>query len=209
LIVRFVRFWCLEHAAQAERAAPGGIGIADRLFAVDDLTTRREVRPLEYLHQAFVLDMWVVDQLERRVDHFGDIVRRDVRRHADGDPTRAISEQVWKQPRHQLWFLLFAVVGRDEVDGPGIEPFHQLHRGLGQTRFGIAIRSGIIAINIAEIALPFDQGISQRKILREPHHCVIGRGVAVGMVFADHFSHDPRRFFEGVRWIKLELTHRP
>jgi len=45
-------------------------------------------------HQALDLDLGVVDERDRRGDDLAQVVRRDVRRHADGDPGRAVDEQV-------------------------------------------------------------------------------------------------------------------
>ena len=48
-------------------------------------------------------------------------------------------------------------------------------------RFGVAHGGGIIAVDIAEIALPVDQRIALGEILREPHQRVIDRLIAVRM----------------------------
>src|SRR3546814_6669623 len=58
----------------------------------------------------------VVDQQQRGIDHLGGIVRRDVGRHADRDPARAISEQVGEQPRHDLRLFVLAIIGGTKID---------------------------------------------------------------------------------------------
>ena len=51
----------------------------------------------------------------------------------------------------------------------------------GQAAFGVAHGGGVIAIDIAEIALPVDQRIAHAKILRQAHQRVIDRLIAMGM----------------------------
>ena len=53
-----------------------------------------KVRSFDVLHQAFDRDVGIVDLRADAVDHFAQIVRRDVRRHADGDAGAAVDKQV-------------------------------------------------------------------------------------------------------------------
>ena len=69
-------------------------------------------------------------------------------------------------------------------------------RDLGEARLGVAHGGGVIAVDIAEIALPVDQRIALREILREPHQRVIDRLVAVRMELADHVADHARAFLE-------------
>ena len=121
-------------------------------------------------------------------------MRRDRGRHADRDAARAVGEQVGEQAGEDLGLFLLAIVGRAEVDRAFVEPGHQLHGGRGQPRLGVALGRGVIAVDVAEIALPVDQRVAQREILREPDHRVIDRLVAVRMIFADHVADDARAF---------------
>ena len=63
-------------------------------------------------------------------------------------------------------------------------------RDLGQPRFGVAHGGGIIAVDIAEIALPVDQRIALGEILREAHQRVVDRLVAMRMELAHHVADD-------------------
>ena len=60
--------------------------------------------------------------------------------------------------------------------------------------FGVAHGGRVIAVDVAEVALPVDQRIALREILREPHQRVVDRLVAVRMEFADHVADDARDF---------------
>src|SRR3546814_987003 len=88
-------------------------------------------------------------------------------------------QQVVEGTGEQLGFLVLAIVGRAEIGGVLVEPVHQVDRDLRQPRLGVAIGGGVIAVDIAEIALAVDERVAQREILREPHHRVVDRLVAV------------------------------
>ena len=81
-------------------------------------------------------------------------------------------------------------------------------RDLGQPRLGVAHGGGIIAVDIAEIALPVDQRIALREILRQPHQRVIDRLVAVRMKLADDVADHARAFLERRAGIEPQLLHR-
>ncbi len=187
-VLGFLGLGSEETAAHAEAAAPGLVGRSDGLGALGEDPAGGEIGALEQLHQPRMLDMRIVDHLERRIDDLGDIVARDIGRHAHRDAARAIGEQIGEQAGKDLRLLLLAIVGRDEIDRPLVEPLHQPQRGLGQAGFGVAVGGGVIAVDIAEIALPLDQRVAQREILREANHRVIDRSIAMRMVLADHVA---------------------
>ena len=118
-------------------------------------------------------------------------------------PAGAVGEQVREQARKDLGLLLLAIVGRAEGDRAFVEPGHQLARRRGQPRLGVAHRRGIIAVDIAEIALPVDERVAEREILGEPDHRVVDRLVAVRVIFADHVADHARAFLVARRRIEL------
>ncbi len=52
----------------------------------------------------------------------------------------------------------------------------------------------VIAVDIAKIALAFDQGVTLREILRHAHEGVINRTVAMRMITAHDSADDLRGF---------------
>ncbi len=195
--------------ADAKAAAPGGIGFRDRRRAVDDDAAGREIGALHILQQLARIALGLVDQVDRGVDQLGRIMRRDRGRHADRDARGTVGEQVGEQAGHQLRLVILVIVGRTEAGGILVEAYHQVHRDLGQSCLGIAIGCGIIAVDIAEIALPVDQRIAQRERLGEPHHRIIDRRVAMRVIFADDVADDARRFLVGGVRIHPQHPHRP
>ena len=122
--------------------------------------------------------------MQRRIGKFGDIVRRDRCRHADRDALRAIRQQVRDAGRKQARLLGLAVIGRAEIDRILVDAIEQKLRDLGHARFGVAHGGSIIAVDIAEIALPVDKPVAHREFLRQPDHRVIDRRIAMRVELA-------------------------
>ena len=101
--------------------------------------------------------------MQRRVAELGGIVRRDRGRHADRDALRAVGQQIGKRARQHHRLVLRAVIGRPEIDGVLVDAVEQEARDLGQPRLGVAHGGRVIAVDIAEIALPVDQRIALRR----------------------------------------------
>ncbi len=134
-------------------------------------------------------------------------MRRYRGRHADGDALRAVGEEIRKRRRQHHRLLRHAVVVRPEVDGVFIDAVEQKPRHFGQARFGVAVGGGVIAVDIAEIALPVDQRIARREILREAHQRVIDRLIAVRMEITHHVADDLCRFLESGAGIEPQQPH--
>ena len=79
--------------AHHDRAASGGVGAADARQA-EDQAAGREIGALHMLHQPFGGDRRIVDVGAAGGEHFAEIVRRDVGRHADRDSAGAVDQQV-------------------------------------------------------------------------------------------------------------------
>ena len=136
-------------------------------------------------------------------------MRRDAGRHPDRDPRRAVREQVGEQPGEQLGLLILAVIGGAVVDRILVEPVHQVDRDLRQPCLGVAIRRGVIAVDITEIALPVDERIPHRERLGEADHRIVDRLIAMRVVFADDVADDARAFLVPLRRVELQQPHRP
>ena len=134
-----------------------------------------------YFKQRLGARVRIVDQEQRGVAQLGGVVRRDVGRHADGDAGRSVGEEIGERARQHDRLVLAAVVGRAEVDRVLVDAVEQEPRHLGHPRFGVTHRGRVIAVDVAEVALPVDQRIALREILREPDQRVVDRLIAVRM----------------------------
>jgi hypothetical protein len=151
----------------------------------------REIGRRHDFNQLVDADRGIREHSEARVDDFGEIVRRDVGRHADRDARRSINQQIRQARRQDRWFLLFAVVIRDEIDRFLVDIGGELVGDPLQPALGVAHRRRVVAIDRAEVALAVDQRVAERKVLRHPNQRVVDRHVAVRMVFTHHLADDP------------------
>ena len=108
-------------------------------------------------------------------------------------PVEPLASRLGKVAGRTDRLLSLAVVGRAEVDGVLVDAVEQRARDLGQARLGVAHGGGVIAVDVAEIALPVDQRVARGEILREAHQRVVDRLVAVRMELADHVADDAWR----------------
>ena len=86
-------------------------------------------------------------------------------------------------------------------------PFEQQPRDLGQPRLGVAHGGGVIAVDIAEIALPLDERVALREILRHAHQRVVDRLVAMRMVLTHHVADDAGAFLRRRFRIEPQQPH--
>ena len=136
------------------------------------------------------------------VDDLGEVVRRDVGRHADGDAAAAVDDEIGDARGQHGGLEGGLVVVGGEVDGVGVDVGEHLAGDAGQARLGVTHGGGWVAVDGAEVALAVDQGIAQREGLRQAHHGVVDGGVAVGMVVTHDVADDLGRL--GVLLVELE-----
>ena len=102
----------------------------------------------------------MLDQVERCIAELGGVVRRDRGSHAHRNARRAVGEQVREGAGENGRLLVLLIVSRPEVDGVLGDAGKQLGRHFRHARFGVAHGGGVIAVDIAEIALPVDQRVA-------------------------------------------------
>jgi hypothetical protein len=193
--------------AHDDTAATGRIGVIDLTRAVDD-AGRRKIRARHEFHEFRNRDRRVVDDRDTGVDDLDEVVRRDIRGHADRDPRRAVHEQV-RHPGGQYRGLgLGLVVVRNEIDGFFIDVGEQFAGQPGHAHFGVTHRRWCIAVDRTEVALAVDQQVAHRERLRHAHDRVVHGSVAVRMVFTDHVADDACRLLVRAIPLVAKLAHR-
>ena len=168
----------------------------------------REIGPLNNLRQLVDADFRIVEIGDAGVDDFAEVMRRNVRRHADGDAARTVDEQVRKFRREYRRLLQLAVVVVAKINCLFVEIVEQERRYLGETGFRVALRGRRIAIDRAEIALAIDERDAHRKILREAHQRIVDRQVAVRVILAHHLADDACRLDVLLVPVEPHLVHR-
>ena len=167
----------------------------------------RKVRPGQQLHDVFERGVRLPDQRKAGVDHFAQIVRRNVGRHADSNAAGAVDQQVGIARRQDDRLAARFVVVVLEIDRIAVDIDEQRFRRLGQPRLGVAHRRRRVAVHRAEIALAVDQRQAHREGLGHAHQRIVDRLVAVGMVLAHHVADDQGRFAVGLVAGVAALAH--
>ena len=170
-----------------DRAAARIIGAARARLAQDQRRCR-EIGAGDDLDQFVGRDGGIVDIGEAGAQHFAQIVRRDVGRHADRDAARAIDEQVGEARGQHLRLMFRRVIIGLEIDRILVEILQQGARHLCQARFGIAHRRRRIGVHRPEIALAVDQRHAHRPVLGHARQRVVDRAVAMRVIFTHHLA---------------------
>ncbi|MNS34195.1 hypothetical protein D3C72_663180 [compost metagenome] len=119
-------------------------------------------------------------------------MRRDVGRHADGDAGRAVDEQVGEARGQHRRLLGGAVEVGAEVHGVRVDVGHELAGEAAHAGFRITVGRGGVAVDRAEVAVAVHHRVAAGEVLREAHHRVVDRAVAVRVVLAQHVADDRR-----------------
>ena len=147
------------------------------------------------------------DEIERGVAKLGDVVRWNRRGHADRNALRAIGEQVRHGRGHDDRLFRIAGVIVTPIDRIFLDALHDEARDVSHARFGVPVGGGVIAVDVAEVALALDQRIARGEILSEAHQRLVDRLVAVRMERPHHVADDFRAFLEGRPRVKLQDMH--
>ncbi len=146
-------------------AAAAGLEILFDAREAEDGATGREIRPLHVLHQAIKRDVRIVDLRANPIDHFAEIVRRHVGRHADGDAGAAIDEQIREGRGKNGRFGAGFVVVRDKVDRVLVHVGHERGAEMRHARLGVTHGGRRIAFDRTEVSLAIDQRFAHRPAL--------------------------------------------
>ena len=150
----------------------------------------------------------VVDHRDDGVDDLAEVVRRHVRRHADGDAGRAVDEQVREARRQDGRLAPRLVVVRAEVDRVGVDVAEELRGDRRQAALRVAHRRRRVPVDVAEVALRVDERVAQRERLRHAHERVVDRRVAVRVEALHHLADDRRALHPRPVRLQPRLVHR-
>ena len=182
------------------------VGVLDPAVADDD-AAGGEVGSLHVLHQALDVDVRVLDVGDARVDRLPQVVRRDVGGHPDGDPGRAVDQEVREPGRENQWLLAGLVVVRDEVHRVRVDVAEHLGGEAGEAGLRVPHGRGGVVVDRAEVPLRIDQRVPHGEVLPEAHQGVVDRRVAVRVVVAHHAADDVRALAVGPVRLEPGLVH--
>jgi hypothetical protein len=186
-------FSTTARAPHLDRAAPRFVSVLDAVGAVDE-ARGGEVGARELLHELPECRVRVADHLDRRVDDLGQVVRRDVRGHADRDPGAAVDEEIRELARKDGGLLERAVVVRVPVDRLFLDVVaDHLLREAGQSNLGVAHGGGVVTVDRPEVALPVDELIAHREVLGHADDRVVHGVRVVRVILSEDVADDARR----------------
>ena len=146
----------LRLGADLERGAARHVHLADGGASADD-RAGREVRSLDELHEVVDGAVRMVDLPLHGVAEFGEVVRRDVRRHADGDARGTVEKEVGDLGRQDCGLRGAAVVGGDHVDGILVDVLAKILGKLAHANLGVAGGRRAVAVDVAEVAVAVNE----------------------------------------------------
>ena len=156
-----------------------------------------EVGAGDIFDQLFRGQIGVLDQGLTGVDHFAQVVRRDVGRHTNGDTARAIDQHIRETCRQNCRFAFFAIVVVDEINGFLVQIAGHEGRDLIKARFRITHRRSAIAVHRPKVTLTVNQRQRHREVLRHADQSVIDRAVPMRVIGTHHVAHGLRRLAVG------------
>ena len=175
-------------------SASGFVGIAHTADTIN-ISSGREIRCLDVLHQAVYVDFIVIDVCHASVNDFTQVVCRHIGSHTYGDTRSTVHQQVRDAGRHDGRFLqrIVEVVGK--VYSFLVKVLHHLLTNLLQTSLRISHSGSTISVNRTEVTLTVDQRITHRPVLCHTHQGTIYRRVAVRVILTQYFTYDSGCFF--------------
>ena len=163
----------------------------------NNLRFGRVIRPLHDVQQLIQRCFRLLNQGNRRFRHFTQVMRRNVRRHTNGNTGRAVQQNIWQTRRQHLRLLHGAVEVWHPVRRSLAKFTQQNFRIFRQAGFGITHRrEGFRIVRRPPVPLPVNQRIAVRERLRHQHHRFITSAVAVWVVFTQYVTDGTGGFFK-------------
>jgi hypothetical protein len=142
--------------AHHEAATAGAVGVGDVGLAEEE-AAGGEVGPLDVLEDKVEVGAVVLrglrEERDAGVGDFGEIVRRDVGRHADGDAGAAVDDEVGNARRENGGLEGGLVVVGGEVDGVVVDVGEHFAGETGEAGLGVTHGRSGVAVYGTEVSL--------------------------------------------------------
>ena len=142
-------------------------------------------------HQLPCADLVILHISLDRIDHFAQIVGGDAGRHTNGDPFRAVDQEIGKTHRQNLRLLLCLIEVRDKIHDILVK-IRQicLLSHLRKARLRVTHGCRAVPFNRTEVAVSVNQDHPLLKFLRHDHQRLIDRAVPVRVILTHGIAHD-------------------
>ena len=178
----------LVRPAQLDRPLPGRVDLADLLGRVEDHAARGKVRAMDKLEQPLQRELSIIKKRDQGRAYLFQVVRRNVGRHADGDPRNPVDQQVGELGRQDDRLLGGRGIVGPVIDGLLPQFAQERMSDRRQPALGIAHGRRRVAVDRPKIAVAVDQRLPQAERLRHPHQGVVDRLVAMRVVGLHHLA---------------------
>ncbi len=131
----------------------------------------------------------------------------NVRRHAYRNACRSIEQEIRQARRQDYRLFQRAIEIFYKIHRIFVDIGEHLLRQLCQACFSVAHGCRSIPVHRAKVPLSINQGIAHGEILRHTRHGVIHRGIAMWVIFTQHFADDARRFAVGGIRTNAHIMH--
>ncbi|CDE48098.1 val start codon [Sutterella sp. CAG:351] len=202
LVIGFV----VHLGADQHGAAAGAVRLTDTAETENDAASR-EIRSREETDQVIHARRRVMQRVEARINCFSEVMRRDVRRHADRDTLAAIHQQLREAGGQHRRFFFCTVKVRCHIDRITVDISQHLFRNAAQTDFRVTHGSRRVAVNRAEVAVTVNERIAERERLRHTDDRVIDRDITMRVVLTDHVADHTGRLLIGNIVAVAEAPH--
>ena len=173
---------------------------------IDDPGSRK-IWAVDVLQKAVNGYLGLVDESNGGVNDLGQVMRWNVRGHADRDSGCAVDQEIREFSGEDGRLLERIVVVGLEVDGFSVDVREHLRRQPRHAGLGVPHRRRRVAVDRAEVSLTVDEWVAQREVLRHANEGVVGRLIAMRVILADDVTDDARTFLVRRVPTVVELLH--
>ena len=145
LALAFVDVFKVALGAHDHASAAGSVALAHALHAVNDACSGK-VWGRHNFHQLIHRSLRVAQQVQAGVDHFVQVVWRDVGGHAHRNTARAVNEQIGQARWQHQGFFFGAVVIGAKVNRFFVNVAQHFVGNFGQADFGVPHGGGVVAV---------------------------------------------------------------
>ena len=193
-------------ATHANDTMSGFVQLDDRLHA-HNRCSGRIIRPGNMLHQLRDRGLRVLHQSDGRVDYLGQVVGRDIGRHANADTRSTINQQVRVARGEDGGLLALLIESGPHVHRILVEISQQFLSEALHATLGVSIGGSCVTVDTTEVPLAIDELIAHREVLRHTDQRIIHSLVAVWMVVTNHFTDHFRALCVRTAMTQPELAH--
>ena len=189
LVAPALCFLNLGHTANRYASAPGLIGLLHWRTAVNGRTSW-EIRATHVPHQIVDRNIVVINNFNRCINQFAQVMRRNIGRHTDRDTNLAVEQQVWQFRWQHNRLALRTVKVITKINRFFFDIYQHIVGWFSHAGLGVTHRRWLVAVHRTKVTLALNKRIAERPPLRQTHHRVINRRVAVRVIFTHHVTNN-------------------